>query len=294
MDLQATTLWTAIVTPFLEDGSLDREGFTNILKEQEEANNGILILGSTGEALNLTLTERKTVLAAAMECNLNVPLMVGVGGSNLTETKEWISYVETLPIHALLLVTPLYAKPGDEGQYLWFKELLDTATKPCMLYNVPSRTGTSLSYRAVERLKDHQNFWAMKEASGSVEDFKKYRAAAPNIPIFSGDDAMTPLFCEHGCRGLVSVASNVWPKATAKYVQRCLDQLLSEEEISLWDACSSALFCASNPIPAKRLLAEEKRIATAELKLPLTRKDLSQAATLIEASLRINNWNKEK
>lgn len=294
MNLDTTTLWTAIVTPFLENGGLDREGLTTLLKEQEEAGNGILILGSTGESLNMTLSERKTVLNHALELNLNAPLMVGVGGSSLVDTKEWISYVNTLPVHALLLVTPLYAKPEHQGQYLWFKELLDIATLPCMLYNVPSRTGKAMSVEAVRRLADHQNFWAIKEASGSVDDFKSYREAAPNIPIFSGDDALTPAFSEHGCRGLVSVASNAWPKATALYVQMCLEKTLTKEEISLWDACSSALFCVSNPIPVKRLLAEEKRIATAELKLPLCKSDLSQAATVAEASLRINNWYKEK
>jgi len=294
MNIKSFSLWTAIVTPFLKDGSFDREGYLTLLKEQVDAGNGILVLGSTGEALNMTDEQKVEVLNFTLEQKISVPLMVGVGGSNLSETVTWVNYLNTLEIHSLLLVTPLYAKPESEGQYLWFKTLLDCAKKPCMLYNVPSRTGKSLSFSAVRRLKDHKNFWALKEASGSVEDFNKYREAAPEILMYSGDDGMTPTFCKNGGSGLVSVASNAWPKETALFVKMCNEKSLTEDEESLWDACAGALFCVSNPIPVKRLLAEEKRIATPTLQLPLTHKDLSQAATVLEASTRINNWYKEK
>lgn len=290
MNLNDYPLWTAIVTPFLEDGSLDKQSFAGLLKEQEEARNGVLVLGSTGEALNLTSEEKNGVLNFALEQELTVPVMIGVGGSDLESTTKWIEHLNTLPIQSMLLVTPLYAKPETEGQYLWFKKLLDTAKHPCMLYNVPSRTGKSLSYDAVRRLAGHENFWALKEASGSVEDFKKYRESAPSIDIYSGDDGMLPAFCEHGCKGLVSVSSNAWPKQTAEYVRQSINGKLTSGDASLWDACASALFCVSNPIPVKRLLKEENRIKTAVLKLPLSHLDLSQAATVLEASTRINNW----
>jgi 4-hydroxy-tetrahydrodipicolinate synthase len=290
MNLNDYPLWTAIVTPFNEDGSLDKESFAGLLKEQEEARNGILVLGSTGEALNLTNEEKSNVLNFSLEQELSVPIMIGVGGSNLTETVEWVEHLNTLPIKALLLVTPLYAKPETEGQFQWFKKLLDTAKHPCMLYNVPSRTGKSLCYDAVRRLESHDKFWALKEASGSVDDFKKYRAAAPSVDVYSGDDGMLPAFCDHGCKGLVSVSSNAWPKQTAEYVRQSLTKELTSDDASLWDACASALFCVSNPIPVKRLLKEEKRIKTSVLKLPLSHLDLSQAATVLEASTRINNW----
>jgi 4-hydroxy-tetrahydrodipicolinate synthase len=288
------TLWTALITPFLENGDIDCEGLNTLIEEQNEAGNGLLILGSTGEALNLTLNERKEVLTHVLAQDLKVPVMVGVGGSCLSETKEWISYVNKLAVHALLLVTPLYARPETQGQYLWFKELLELAKSPCMLYNVPSRTGKSLSYDAVSMLKDHPNFWAIKEASGSLEDFKAYQKAAPNIELFSGDDALTPTFCKHGAKGLVSVASNAWPKQTALFVRESIAGKLEAAEISLWDACSGALFCVSNPIPVKRLICENKKIASSHLRLPLSHLDLSQAATVLEASLRINNWYKER
>lgn len=295
MNLNDYPLWTAIITPLKENGELDLESYSLLLKEQEEAGNGVLTLGSTGEALNLTLEERKKVLAHTLEQNLKVPVMVGVGGQDLVATKEWVQYLNDQPIHAVLLVTPLYAKPETEGQYLWFKELMDATKHPVMLYNVPGRTGKAMSFDAVKRLSEHDKFWAIKEASGSVEDFKKYvSASGSKARVYSGDDGLLPAFKEHGCVGLVSVASNAWPKATHEYVKQALAGTLSKEDASLWDACASALFCVSNPIPVKRLLSEEKRIGTPTLKLPLSHKDLSQAATVLEASLRINDWYKKQ
>ncbi len=296
MNLNDYSLWTAIVTPLKDNGDLDLESYTLLLKEQEEAKNGVLTLGSTGEALNLTLEERKKVLAHTLEQNLNVPVMVGVGGQDLVATKEWVEYLNNQAIDAILVVTPLYAKPETEGQYLWFKSLMDISQHPVMLYNVPGRTGKALSFDALKRLSNHEKIWALKEASGSIEEFKKYKeAAGEKIRLYSGDDGMLPAFKEHGCVGLVSVASNAWPKATHEYVNQTLKGTLSSQDADLWDACSAALFCVSNPIPVKRLLFEEKRIGTPTLKLPLCHQDLSQAATVLEASTRINDWiNKQE
>lgn len=288
MNLNDYPLWTAVITPMREDGSVDYESYGLLLKEQEAAGNGVLTLGSTGEALNIDEDERREVLAFTLKQNLKVPIMVGVGGVNLRETKTWVEYLNTQPIHAVLLVTPLYAKPGDEGQYEWFKTLLDTSKHPAMLYNVPSRTGKPMSVKAVSRLKDHAKFWAIKEASGSTEEFKKYREAAPQARIYSGDDAMTPKFAPLGGVGLVSVASNVWPAQTNRYVRQCLDGTLKDEQ--LWADCANSLFAASNPIPAKVLLKKLGRIASSTLRAPLTDKELPDCSAQIEADLKINNW----
>jgi len=292
-------LWTAIVTPFNENGEIDFASYDNLLQEQNEADNGIVVLGSTGEALNMTLSEKKSLLEHTLQQkdNLEIPIMVGVGGADLVATKEWVTYLNSQNIDALLIVTPLYAKPETQGQYEWFKSLLDLSNFPVMLYNVPGRTGKAMSVDALRRLAAHPKLWALKEASGSVEEFQKYRAAAPKCRVYSGDDALMPTFAQYGCVGLVSVAANAWPAATHLYVKKALaeepTEKLIKEEISLWDACASALFCVSNPIPVKRLLAEEKKISTPTLKLPLSHKDLAQAATVLEASLRINNWFNE-
>ena len=214
MNISNYPLYTALITPLKEDSSVDYDALEGLLREQEEANNGILVLGSTGEALNLDKEEKEKIFKFASDLNLKVPLMAGIGGINLRETKEDINFLNELNYHCYLLVTPLYAKPGKVGQTDWFKALLDISKKPCMLYNVPSRTGTSLNIETVSELNSHPNFWAIKEASGSVDDFKNYVDATNGQLVYSGDDALMNDFARHGAKGLVSVASNVWPKET--------------------------------------------------------------------------------
>ncbi|MCO4793723.1 MAG: 4-hydroxy-tetrahydrodipicolinate synthase [Bacteriovoracaceae bacterium] len=290
MDLNNSPLWTAVITPMLENGDVDYVSLEALLKQQEEARNGILILGSTGEALNLGQEEMQKILDFTVGLKLQVPLMCGVGGINLEQTAKWVTYLETLPLDAYLMVTPLYAKPGDEGQYEWFKTLMDLSSRPVMLYNVPSRTGTSLSLKAVKRLNTHKNFWAVKEASGSVEDFKKYVEASGEGRVYSGDDGMLPDFSQHNCSGLVSVAANAWPLETHLYVELTLKQKLDDPK--LWQECSDSLFIASNPIPVKALMASRGTIKTNILRAPLTHLDLTDLTPLNTAQDRVEKWFK--
>lgn len=289
MNLNDYPLWTAVITPMNSDGTVDYESLGKVLDQQVEANNGILILGSTGEALNLDLYERQKILDYLKEKKPNAPITCGVGGSNLEEQIKWIEHLETLPIDAYLLVVPLYAKPGDEGQYQWFKALMDKSSRPCMLYNVPSRTGKPMSFSAVEKLNSHKNFWAIKEASGSVDEFKKYvEAAGANGRVYSGDDGLLPAFAPHGCKGLVSVAANSWPKETNKYVRDTLSGELTEAK--MWEDCSNALFVASNPIPVKWLMAKKGDIKGDTLRAPLTIDDMCNTDEVQEADKKITEW----
>lgn len=291
MQLNDFPLWTAVITPMDENGQVHYDDLLKVLKAQDSAKNGLLILGSTGEALNLDMDESKKILEYTLSQNLKSPIMVGVGGINLGQTREWINYLETLKIDAYLLVTPLYAKPGTKGQYNWFKDLMDLSTRPCMLYNVPSRTGIKMSFEAVSMLKDHKNLWAIKEASGSTEDFAKYVECAPNSRVYSGDDALLAEFAPLGCKGLVSVAANVWPEQTHRYVEKALDGSLKEK--SLWSECSNSLFLASNPIPVKALMAHDGQISTGILREPLTHTDLESINELVSSHSKINEWFSE-
>ena len=292
MNINDCPLWTAIVSPMNNDGSIDYKSFEVILRQQEDAGNGILVLGSTGESLNLDLEEKKKILDFALNLKLKAPIMCGIGGANINTTSSWLEYLETKNIDCYLMVTPLYAKPESIGQYEWFKTLMDKASKPVVLYNVPSRTGKDLSLKTLKMLEDHPRLWGIKEASGCVDHFKKYRDTNKSIKMFSGDDAMMPVFCEHGCDGLISVASNAWPKETNLYVKKCLDKSL--EDKTLWEDCSNSLFCVSNPIPVKRLLFENKYIESPCLRLPLHDKDLTDIKELLKSNELITNWyNKE-
>ncbi len=291
MNVTNYALWTAVVTPLLPNGSLDLESLTRLVNEQVEAGNGLLILGSTGEALNLNLKTRKQIIEHVVAMNPASPIMVGVGGNLLEEQKEWIQYLEGLNVHAYLLVTPHYAKPGPVGQYHWFQALMDTSSRPCMLYNVPGRTAIPMAIDAVKRLNTHKNFWAIKEASGSVDKFKEYLSAAGGKQVFCGDDALMPEFAHAGAAGLVSVASNAWPKQTNLYVKQCLNKTFDAKE--LWTKASNSLFVASNPVPVKRLMAEKGTIKTAIMMAPLSHEDMESSEPVIAADIEVNRWYQE-
>lgn len=289
MKVEETTLWTALVTPMKGNGDLDLEDLASLIHKQDEAGNGVLILGSTGEGLALDLEDKKQVVKTASSLNLDVPIMVGVGGFNLQEQLEWIEFCHEFEIESFLLVTPLYAKPNVKGQTAWFKTLLDAADKPCMIYNVPSRTGIKLDPRVLGTLGEHPNLFGLKEASGSIAEYQQFRKAAPELKVFSGDDGLTPFFAMAGCNGLVSVASNVWPKATHRYVDWCLAGR-GPELLPLWQECADALFSVSNPIPTKVLLEEKGWINSYTLRPPLTAEEISDKSGLIEADKRIAEW----
>lgn len=288
MNLSNYALWTAVITPLLENGEVDFDSLTRVVKAQVEAGNGLLILGSTAEALNLDLSSRKSIIEHVVKMKPTAPVMVGVGGNLLSEQKEWMSYLETLPVHAYLLVTPHYAKPGPKGQFEWFKSLMDHSTRPCMLYNVPGRTAVPMSVEAVARLSDHKNFWAIKEASGSVERFREYLNAARGKGVFCGDDALMPDFANAGSCGLVSVASNAWPRETHLYVKQCLDKTFDAKE--LWTKASNALFVCSNPVPVKRLMFERGDIKTPKMMPPLSHEDMVSIAPVMEAQTLVSGW----
>lgn len=291
MELNDTSLWTALVTPMKENGAPDEEDLTSIIKKQDEAGNGVLLLGSTGEGLALGLEDKKKVIETGTSLDLDVPLMAGVGGFNMQEQIEWVEFAQAY-VDCLLLVTPLYAKPGLKGQVKWFKKLLDTADIPCVLYNVPSRTGKKMNPGVLDALKDHPNLFGLKEASGSIDDYQEFRKAAPDLNIYSGDDPMTPFFAAAGCHGLVSVMANVWPKATHRYVEWCLEGR-TEKLLPLWQECSAVLFSAPNPIPVKVLMHKKEWIKSDTFRLPLTADELDSVEHLLEADKRIQNWLQE-
>ncbi|WP_372633679.1 4-hydroxy-tetrahydrodipicolinate synthase [Fodinibius sp.] len=289
MKITDTQTWTAVVTPMHENGELHLEDLASLIHKQDEAGNGVLVLGSTGEGLALGLEDKKEVIKTASSLNIDIPVMAGVGGFNLRDQLEWIEYCHQFEIDAFLLVTPLYAKPGAKGQTQWFKSLLDAAGKPCMVYNVPSRTGVRMSVEMLMELQGHPNFEVVKEASGSITDFQKYSASAPELAFYSGDDAMTPFFAMAGCTGLVSVASNVWPEAVHRYVQWCMEGR-GPELLPLWQECADLLFEAPNPVPVKVLLKEKGWISSSVLRPPLTEDELGDISLLKNADQMISDW----
>ena len=285
-------LWTAVVTPMNDYAEIDFESLESVLKEQENAGNGVLILGSTGEGLNLTLAEKQDIVKFTQALDLVVPVMAGIGGFNLEAQIEFIKFCDELKVDAFLLVHPIYSKPGKEGQFAWFRSLMVETDTPCMIYNVPSRAGRKMDPEVPARLyNDFGNYLGLKEASGSIADFKAFRDAEPKAPLYCGDDNMIKDFVAFGAMGHVSVASNVWPKKTRAY----LDIALVGNTNALFDdwlSCVDLLFDAPSPTPVKSLLFHKGWINSDQVRLPLVREDLSKETeeALIEADRKMNEW----
>lgn len=291
MSLNNYSVWTALVTPFMPDGKIDFTSLEALVMEQEKANNGIVLFGSTGEGLALNVEEKQAILTFVAKLSIKVPLMVAVGGFRLDEQLAWIDFCESnAKIDAFLVVTPMYAKPGPVGQYNWFKEILDATHVPCMLYNVPGRTSVKLYPEVIERLKKHPNLWAMKEASGNIEDFKTYQKANSALVMYSGDDALVPELVALGAKGVVSIASNVWPDAVHLFVNLCLQG--KDPGFSDWKDASNSMMLSSNPIPVKVLLFEKQRMKSSMLRPPLSSEDLSAAKlqVLLKQNEAVNAW----
>ncbi|WP_282130800.1 4-hydroxy-tetrahydrodipicolinate synthase [Pseudoalteromonas aliena] len=284
------TLWTALVTPLDQHGDVDYNTLTKLVSDQEAAHNGILLLGSTGEGLALTQKEQQAIVDHVCQLKPSVPLMVAVGGSNLKQQIEWVNYCNTLPIHSFLLGSPLYAKPGAIGQTHWFESLLNASAHPCMLYNVPGRSAVSIPTATIQNLQNNKNLWALKEASGSIAQFEAYRQAAPNLAIFSGDDALMPYFAQAGAKGLVSVAANAWPAQTHEFVKRSLSGQ-HPNLFAQWTSAIDSLFAVANPIPVKVLMHLQGRLSSPQLRPPLTHLELTQTDCITTANNTILSWH---
>lgn len=287
--LNEYSTWTALVTPFDLQGNIDFTSLKTIAIDQADAGNALLLLGSTGEGLALSAEQQLNIVQFICQLKLTVPLMVAVGGYDLAAQVAWIERCNQLPIHAYLLATPLYAKPGPVGQSQWFTRLLDASEFPCMLYNVPSRSGVSIPLSTVINVQDHDNCWAMKEASGNLNDFLAYREHCTNIDLYSGEDALIPYLAKAGAKGLVSVCSNAWPKATNHYVKL---SLLGQVQglFPLWKNAIETLFQVANPIPVKALMFVQKNITSPVLRAPLTHLELTENSNLLAADKQINHW----
>ncbi|WGJ62360.1 4-hydroxy-tetrahydrodipicolinate synthase [Wolbachia endosymbiont of Frankliniella intonsa] len=287
--MKSTFLWTACVTPFNCSGdSIDYQSLQRLLTMQDEAENGVVLLGSTGESLSLTDSEKPTLVEFVCELKLNTKIIIGVPGVNLYHTLEWLDFCKGMPIHGYLMTTPIYAKPGIMGQTLWFEKLLEKAHVPAMLYNIPSRAGVSLHAETVRNLSSHEKFWAIKDSSGTVDTLTQYKKVAPNIEVFCGDDNMTPDMAAKGAAGLVSVAANVWPRVVHEYVKQCMSG--ENPQADSWQQACKTLFTASNPIPTKALLHDIGLIEHKTVRLPLSTEDLPSIETLRQANKMILGW----
>ena len=267
-------LWTACVTPFLSDGGIDYSAIERIISEQKKCDNGIILLGSTGENLSLNIDEKKDLIDFVCDLEIEIDILVGVPNYNFDIAIDWIEYCNGKNISGYLVSTPIYTKPGILGQSKWFECILEKSNFPVMLYNIPGRAGISLHPNVIKSLHKHRNFFAIKESSGNLQSFIDYKDVDKNLKVYCGDDNIMPAAAGMGACGLISVMSNALPLQVRKYVEASL----KGEEIDnvLWWKAVEKLFVTSNPIPIKCILKEKGIIKCDDVRLPLHRDDLKQ------------------
>ncbi|MFI3313559.1 MAG: 4-hydroxy-tetrahydrodipicolinate synthase [Eubacteriales bacterium] len=250
---------TALVTPFTETG-VDYPAFERLINWQIESGiNALVICGTTGESSTMDDAEHREVLEFALKVNAGrVPMIAGTGSNDTRYAIELTRHACEIGYDAVLVVTPYYNKTTQRGLVAMFNAIADVATKPIILYNVPSRTGVNIAPETFVELAKHPQIAAIKAASGDISNIVTTSALiGKDLDIYSGnDDQIVPIMSVGGI-GVISVLSNVCPKETVEMcdkwfagdVQGSLDL-----QLKYLPLCHD-LFCEVNPIPAKAAVA---------------------------------------
>lgn len=246
----------ALVTPFHEDGSVNFEKLKELLDWHiANSTDGILVLGTTGESSTMTHEEDDEVARVSIaHVNHRVPIIVGAG-SNCTQTavEKAVRYAD-MGADALLMISPYYNKANRRGMVEHFRQVADVTSCPIILYNVPGRTGCSISEDVVAELSKHPNICGIKEASGSITYAARIaRYVNDDFAMYSGNDDMITSMLSLGASGVISVLANVVPKQTHEIVAswHAGDVKASRDGQLKYLDLVQALFSEVNPIPVK-------------------------------------------
>lgn len=265
--------YTAIVTPF-KNGQIDEDGFRKLIDFQIAGGvDGIVPVGTTGEAATLDYDEHLRVIEIAVQqAKGRCKIIAGTGSNSTREAIELTQKAEKLGIDCALLASPYYNKPTQEGVYRHYRAIGESSSLSLMLYNVPGRTAGEIGIETCARLaRDCETIVAIKEAGGSTDRVSALKnVLPPEFTILSGDDSMTLPFMAVGAVGVVSVASNVIPKGITELVNNFLGERPTDAmRVHLrYFQLFKDLFLESNPIPVKTALNLMGMI-DAEFRLPL-------------------------
>lgn len=276
---------TAIVTP-LTKGGIDYEQFGRLIDWQiSEGIDAIVAVGTTGEGSTLDDAEHKAAIKFCVERVAGrVPVIAGTGSNDTAYAIELTKYACEVGADAMLLVTPYYNKATQRGLIESFKAVADISTKPCILYNVPSRTGCNLTPASAAILAEHPNIVAIKEASGNISQIAELaRLVGDKMDIYSGNDDQIIPILSLGGKGVISVLSNLMPKETS---EMCKLYFKGETAAALKLQLDllplvNALFCEVNPIPVKAAVAAMGYCEN-YLRLPLTTMEPENEAKLLK------------
>ena len=263
----------AIVTPMRDGGDVDFDAWVRLLDfHLENGTDGIVVGGTTGESATITEAElRELTVRACAHVKKRIPVIVGAGTSSTATTVARTKWLSELPVDGLLVVTPAYNRPPQEGLYQHFAAVAEASRVPVILYNIPSRTAVDLLPATVARLMQFSQIVALKEGVASVERVRELLGVArAGFTILSGDDATACEVLLAGARGVISVTANVAPQAMSEMVAAAVkgDRARAAELDAPLAALHRDLFLEANPIPSKWAL-ERMGLIQGGLRLPL-------------------------
>jgi 4-hydroxy-tetrahydrodipicolinate synthase len=263
---------TALITPF-KNGKLDEDALARFVDWQiSEGTHGLVPTGTTGESPTLDYDEHKRVIEITIQAARGrVPVMAGTGSNSTDEAIELSTHAEKAGATGLLVVTPYYNKPTQEGLYQHFKAINDSVNIPIFIYNIPPRSIVDMSVATMARLYELKNIAGVKDATANLARVSQQRAAmGPDFVQLSGEDATALAFMAHGGHGCISVVSNIAPRLCAEFQNACLRGdfkaalALQDRLMPLHDA----MFCETNPGPVK-YAASRLGLCAPDMRLPM-------------------------
>ena len=283
--------WTAIITPFQEDGSLDEAAFRKLIQRQiENGVTGIVPVGTTGESPTTTMEEDYRLFEiAAEEAGDSIMVMAGTGSNCTRDAVKYTENAKKAGADCCLVVSPYYNKPTQAGMLAHFNAVADVGL-PVIVYNIKGRTGINIGTDTLMQIAKHEMVVGVKEASGDINQMKEVLEKRPeDFIVLSGDDGLTLELIKMGGDGVVSVASNVVPDKIAEMVDYALGGNFEEaEKINEYlSEMFSDLFVETNPIPVKYVVSK-LGLCKPRYRMPLC--DPSKDAQKVLDEL-INNYN---
>jgi len=282
-------LGVAMVTPFNADGSIDFVGLEKLTNHLIDGGvNYLVVMGTTGENPTINFEEQQQILRKVKEVNAGrLPIVFGIGGNNTADVVERLTSENLDGVDGILSVSPYYNKPSQEGIYQHFKAINDATPLPVIMYNVPGRTGSTVSPETTLRIAQLPNIVATKEATGSFDICMDIVYDKPaDFGVISGEDGCTMPFIAAGMQGVISVIGNAYPKEFSQMVNYALDgdyKNAKHLHYKLWPAMK-AIFMDGNPGGVKYILSK-MGICGNHFRLPVVPVDKATEKALDEAML---------
>lgn len=265
-------LWVPLITPFLHDGSIDHASLRALVRRLAPTGiAGFVVCGSTGEAAALDEVEQLAVLATVAAAAPELPRVMGLSGYHLGKTLDWVRQLADQDLCGLLVPAPSYIRPSQQGLLTWFTAIADASRVPLIVYDIPYRTGATLSLETLRTLAAHPRIRALKDCGGDLTKTRSLIADGA-LQVLAGEDAQIFSTVAEGGAGAIAASTHL---ETAKFVQ--VLQLIGDGRLAkaraVWQALQpliALLFAEPNPAPIKAWLADAGLIGDGCLRAPMT------------------------